>query len=366
MTAISIYDHNGAQLNARIDVEDDHIVLHSHSGNKVTGSNPDYRLALPLIIERLRNNSIDFVSYLDSEAARRARPDMLDRVLLTSVELDPDNDKAAMQIIRKSNEGSKSHGAWRRLLFLAEGFPEHALIDAVTGCGKILPPISTGDYAKVQRAHIKAAIEEIRQGRERANRFAEGRDYCLIVGDGGEPLPPKKVFGLALANALNRPISPEHFSSGDRIFKILRDRGFEVVERVKTSHLEEEPAQFERDDIEPLLPSDEELVALEGSKKLRLHFKTERSGALPKRYKQKFKDQNGKLICFRCAKDYIAEYGAEMADACFDVHHIEMVSEREESSITGMDDLQLLCSNCHRVTHREMRAGPTPTKTLPR
>lgn len=357
MTTISIYDRNGAELNARIDVEGDQIVLHSHSGDKVTGRNPDYRLALQLVIDRLRNSSIKFVSYLDSAPARRAWPDMRDRKLLTSVELDSNAAEAAMQIIRKSNEDSKSHGAWRRLLIEAEGVTEAVLIGALMGVGKKLPPISAGDYSKVQRAHIEAAIEEIRQGRERPNRFAEGRDYSLIVGDGGKPLPPKKVFGFALANALNRPVGPEHFSSGEGIFKILRDLGFEVVERVKpTPNWDEEPVQFERDDIETLPPSDEELGAVEGSKRLRMHFRTERSSSLPRRYKQDFKALNGRLICFRCAKDY----GAELADACFDVHHIEMLSEREEATITSVDDLQLLCSNCHRVTHREMKAKLTP------
>lgn len=367
MTTIAINDQNGAKLNARVDVEGDQLALHSSSGDKITGRNPDYRLALQLVIERLRNSSIEFVTYLDSAPARQARPDMRDRKLLASVELDSDVAEAAMQIIRKSNEGSKSHGAWRKLLIKADYVTEAVLIDALIGVGKIIPPISAGDYSKVQRAHIEAAIEEIRQGRERPNRFTEGRDYSLIVGDGGEPLPPKKVFGFALANALNRPVGPEHFSSGEGIFNILRDRGFEVVERVKpTPTWDEEPVQFERDDIEPLLPSNEELEAMEGSRRLRIHFRTERSSSLPRRFKQDFKAVNGRLICFRCTKDYIAEYGAELADACFDVHHIQMLSEREEAAITSVDDLQLLCSNCHRVTHREMKAKLTLSPPSPR
>jgi len=359
METISVLDASGRALNARVDVDDTRIVLHSRSGGGDKTRNPDYRLALMEILTRLNAAGLKYDVYLDSSASQKLRPELQDRHLLSSDHLMDDVDLAASQIIKKSNEGSQSHGAWRRLLFVVSGSETTKLGTILGGVGAKLPPITAGDLARVDRSHIDAAILEIRQGRERSNRFEAGTKYRLIVGDGGDDLPPKKVFGIALSILLDRPVGPQDFSSGDAIFSVLRSQGFQVVQTVESiPGLHEETKPFVRDDVQPLPMPDEEISAVEGDRRLRTHYYAERSGTLPKLFKAQFKRLNGGLVCERCGNDFVAQYGEDVAEACFDVHHKVPLSEREEAAQTTVGDLQLLCANCHRVTHREMSRRP--------
>lgn len=355
METISIFDASGSGLNARIDVADGQIVLHSHSGGGATTRNPDYRLALVEVLIRLNAYGTEYSVYLDSSASQKERPELRDRYLLSSADLTQDAQASASQIIRKSNEGSRSHGAWRRLLFLVPDMTAQQIASVICGHGIELPPITASDLSMVGKDHIAAAIQEIREGRERPNRFEEGRKYRLIVGDGGRDLPPKKVFGIALSIMLNRPVTPAEFSSGEQIFSILRSHGFQVVQSVEADPgMAEEASAFVHTDAQAIPPSDEEVSAMEGDRRLRVHYGTERSSSLPRWFKAKFKRLNDRLLCERCGNDYVEEYGEILAEACFDVHHKEPLSERDEAAHTTADQLQLLCANCHRVTHREM------------
>lgn len=355
METISIHDASGRGLNARVEVGDGQIVLHSQSGSGVRARNPDYRLALVEMVRSLGAREAAYSVYLDSSVARKARPELKDRYLISSFDLDLDAEVAASQIIRTSKQGSQSHGAWRRIQFTLPGLLADQIISILGKVGVALPPITGGEIAQIGREHIAAAISEIRDGRERPNRFKEGREYRLIVGDGRADLPPKKVFGIALSIMLERPVMPNDFSSGEVIFSVLRANGFQVVRTVDADPgMREETKGFERDDVPPLPVLEEELSALEGDRRLRTHYYTERSSALPRWFRAQFKRLNGRLLCERCGRDYVSEYGETLAEACFDVHHKVPLSEREEAAHTTAEELQLLCANCHRVTHREM------------
>ncbi len=355
METISIHDARDQVLNARVDVADGQIILHSRSGGGIRTRNPDYRLALVEILTRLLAHSIDYSVYLDSSAAHKERPDLKDRYLVSSARLSLDVEEAASQIIRKSNEGSRSNGAWRRILFAVNGMAAASIIAVVGQHKPALPPITAGDLSRVSKEHIEAAILEIREGRERPNRFEEGRKYRLIVGDGGTDLPPKKVFGIALAIMLDRPVTPADFSSGEPIFSVLQLHGFQVVQSVDADQgMQEETDEFIYDEADIVPPVEEDIRALEGDRRLQAHYRSERSSSLPRWFRAKFKRLNGRLLCERCGKDYIAEYGEVLAEACFDVHHKVPLSERVEAAHTTAEELQLLCANCHRVTHREM------------
>jgi predicted HNH restriction endonuclease len=45
-----------------------------------------------------------------------------------------------------------------------------------------------------------------------------------------------------------------------------------------------------------------------------------------------------------------------MAEACLEVHHSRVaVADMEQGHETALEDTQLLCANCHRLVHREMK-----------
>ena len=91
----------------------------------------------------------------------------------------------------------------------------------------------------------------------------------------------------------------------------------------------------------------------EGKKKLRLHIYKERNSKVIREAKERFKSENnGKLFCEVCDFDYSKKYG-ELGEGYIEGHHIIPVSELEENSRTRVEDIVLVCADCHRMLHRK-------------
>jgi len=357
---ILITDASGRLLNAKVEVGDGEIVLHSRSGAGRTERNPDYRRALEIMLKRLQSEQIKPEVILDSAPAKKDRPDPDDRRLALPSDLTGEVVEQASFLIRRSNEGSSSHGAWRRLLLRVSNLPAYALRSIIDGTvearGAVMP---SALLESVERRHLDAAIKELREGSERPTRFQDATGYVLLPADGGAPLPPKKVFGLALAEALQTHVTPGDFSSGEGIFSLMRQRGLDVVPLITTpiesGKTQKRPNKDQVDEAIVGLPiTEEERSWIEGDLKAVYHLRRERSGGLPKAFKSQFRASKGKLFCERCDRDFLDEYGIGIADACFEVHHKMPVSEMADGHETTVDQLELLCANCHRATHREM------------
>jgi hypothetical protein len=360
---LPIRDDRGRILDARVEMGDNHIVLHSRSGPETGGRNPHYRHALVTILSRLAREGIAPEVFLDSVPAQRERPLLDDRRLASQSELLIDPSEAANLLIRRSNAGSRSHGAWRRLLLRTPIMPDFALASILDGTVAARPtPLPTATLREVKRHHIDVAIGELARGEERHTRFNVATAYALIDGDGtplltreGAPLPPKQVFGIALSEALQTYIGPNDFSSGRVIFGIMGDRGLRVVplsefEAIRTDGggrgLRSGPGESQ--------PPDDETRWLEGHPKVRSHVTRERSDPARKAFKARFLAMHKRYFCQRCDQDYVEAYG-EFAEGCFEVHHHSVqVSDMTPGHQTSLDDLRLLCANCHRATHREM------------
>ncbi|PAE07329.1 restriction endonuclease [Terribacillus saccharophilus] len=91
----------------------------------------------------------------------------------------------------------------------------------------------------------------------------------------------------------------------------------------------------------------------EGKKKLRLHIYRERNSKLIRAVKDKFKSKNnGKIFCEICEFDFEEKYG-KLGEDYIEGHHVIPVSELEEGSKTKVEDIILVCANCHRMLHRK-------------
>jgi predicted HNH restriction endonuclease len=99
-----------------------------------------------------------------------------------------------------------------------------------------------------------------------------------------------------------------------------------------------------------LLGLDSDYDAAEGEPVLRRHLQYERNRVLVKRKKQAVLKLTGRLACEACGFDYAERYLDLGRDFC-EVHHGKPLAKREER-ITNLDDLYILCSNCHRMIHR--------------
>jgi hypothetical protein len=89
----------------------------------------------------------------------------------------------------------------------------------------------------------------------------------------------------------------------------------------------------------------------EGRKYQVLHTARERNRSLVNKAKQRFKRRHGRLFCEACKFDFMHVYGLAGEDF-IEVHHLRPVSELRPGARTRLDDLALVCSNCHRMLHR--------------
>jgi putative restriction endonuclease len=98
--------------------------------------------------------------------------------------------------------------------------------------------------------------------------------------------------------------------------------------------------------------TEDDLSFVEGKKKLRQHVIRERNPKVIRLAKEKFKRENGgRLFCEICGFDFYEVYG-EIGEDFIEGHHTIPVSELEEGQLTRIEDIALVCSNCHRMLHR--------------
>ncbi len=97
---------------------------------------------------------------------------------------------------------------------------------------------------------------------------------------------------------------------------------------------------------------DDGFVSHEGKLLTRIHRFRERDRKIVKKKKDKVLKETGRLQCEGCGFDYKETYG-QHGDGFIECHHIKPVSEINEGEKTTLDDLSLICSNCHRMIHRQ-------------
>ena len=105
-------------------------------------------------------------------------------------------------------------------------------------------------------------------------------------------------------------------------------------------------------DINLDIDNEFEEEASEGKVVTRIHQTYERDTKLVRRKKEKVLKEKGKLTCEVCGFDFRARYG-ERGREYIECHHTKPVSEIGDKGKTSLDDLALLCSNCHRMIHRK-------------
>jgi predicted HNH restriction endonuclease len=89
----------------------------------------------------------------------------------------------------------------------------------------------------------------------------------------------------------------------------------------------------------------EETSYSEGAK---THVSTERAyrdPAIVKGAKEKWG-----LNCWVCGLDFGKKYGEEYGQGYIEIHHLDKISSGERQST--IDDVRPVCSNCHRILHR--------------
>lgn len=103
--------------------------------------------------------------------------------------------------------------------------------------------------------------------------------------------------------------------------------------------------------VEVTVDNEEENEFPEGKVLYRLHKSRERNRKLIKKTKDKAL-KKGNLKCAVCKFDFHETYG-ELGEGYIECHHTIPVSEYKSEMVTKVNDLALVCSNCHRMLHRK-------------
>ena len=99
------------------------------------------------------------------------------------------------------------------------------------------------------------------------------------------------------------------------------------------------------------LGADVDLSAIEGTPQLFFHVRRERDPALRKAKIAAILNANGQLRCESCGL-VTSEAFPGLTEDILEVHHRVALSASECAVINSVDDLALLCPNCHRAIHR--------------
>jgi 5-methylcytosine-specific restriction protein A len=91
--------------------------------------------------------------------------------------------------------------------------------------------------------------------------------------------------------------------------------------------------------------------AAEGRLLTRKHFARERNRPLVHSKRKQALKRNGKLICEVCDFDFAIQYG-DRGNGFIECHHIKPVATLTQGQKTHINDLALVCANCHRIIHR--------------
>lgn len=89
----------------------------------------------------------------------------------------------------------------------------------------------------------------------------------------------------------------------------------------------------------------------EGRRRLASHFRIERKPERVRTKKAQVWRENGKLQCEVCNFDFQEKYGVLGKGFC-EVHHKIPLSKLDGETETRLQDLAVLCSNCHRMIHK--------------
>lgn len=200
--------------------------------------------------------------------------------------------------------------------------------------GAVIPYVSHNDVTK-------AIAEFDRLGRDdflRTYRFKEARAYYLFKD--GKFYDSKALYGVACKYAHGQPLQSKDFSGGDAtVGRRFRALGFTVLNLDRLSG-----------DEEPEVPDLDAEEAGEGRAVLRRHLARERDPRIRAKKIRSVIERGGRVACEVCGFDFRRVYG-ERGHGYIECHHRVPLHVSGET-LTRLEDLALLCSNCHRMIHR--------------
>jgi len=131
-------------------------------------------------------------------------------------------------------------------------------------------------------------------------------------------------------------------------FKNEKPRFSQIAQTIKITisnpELIESLSRIENDDMESVV---------EGQVLYKLHKYRERNKKIVSKKKANSLKKFGKLECEICGFDFHLKYG-ELGYGFIECHHMVPLYALNSVTETRLDDLALVCANCHRMLHRRI------------
>ena len=174
----------------------------------------------------------------------------------------------------------------------------------------------------------------------------------------GKPSKSQEVkFGRAPTHSLSFSLIAKE--STDHPISDLIPWALDCSSRLKRIYKELRPPV---DVTSPGSASNEEMSFPEGAQKFQLHLTRERNSAIAASAKSEYAERhNGSLPCEICGFDFYEHYG-DRGHLFAEAHHIVPLSESSENRRTATSDFAIVCSNCHRMLHRNPPVTPEELK----
>lgn len=155
--------------------------------------------------------------------------------------------------------------------------------------------------------------------------------------------PNYKGKGMKAYSKLDKEIFYEYHEKK----KLLNKIASEIKRTTTNVKLSKEVSKIEDDE-----ETDFDTVK-EGQVLYKLHKVRERDRKIISAKKKKVLKEKGEIACEACGFDFKKKYG-KIGEGFIECHHLIPLSNFESTKETKLEDLALLCSNCHRMIHKDL------------
>ncbi|HTB31053.1 MAG TPA: HNH endonuclease [Bacteroidia bacterium] len=174
-------------------------------------------------------------------------------------------------------------------------------------------------------------------------RFRNPNGVCLKLSNFMAIDPSYKGKGMQSHSKLDKEVFDEFNSNKKRLHQLS-----EQIRKISNNDVLNKSVSSVEDDEEAILDS-----VKEGQVLYKYHKYRERGNSIVKEKKKAILKGLGKLECEICQFDFAMTYGI-LGAGFMECHHRVPLFETDIEKITRLEDLALVCSNCHRMLHRSI------------
>lgn len=151
-------------------------------------------------------------------------------------------------------------------------------------------------------------------------------------------------------------VDPEHpakgLDRGSKLDKLVWDEFSQDIPKLRKTASAIERGNTFLKEFQPTLEEQNNEEFSEGKILTRLHKYRERDSKIVKKKKNSVLNKENKLVCEVCNFDFAEFYGNELGYGFAECHHIIPLSQLAENHKTRIEDLAIVCANCHRMIHK--------------